>query len=155
MNKTQYFYLLLALISGGFLAAMIFFNSQLALFYSPAESSWFAHGIGGLTALILIFSLNRGNKQLFAKNDQTPWWAYLGGLPGAFTVLLSGITVNSHLGLTGSLALGLVGQISFSYLCDYFGLFGLEQKKMALRDLVSLCLICGGSLMIIFSRGAI
>ena len=155
MNRNQYLYLFLALMSGGFLAAMIFFNSQLAIFYSPVESSWFAHGIGSLTALILIFSLNRGKQKKVAQVSKTPRWAYLGGLPGALTVLLAGITVNSYLGLTGSLALGLVGQLLFSYVCDYFGLFGLEKRKMVLRDLLSLCMICGGSLLIIFSKGTI
>ncbi len=155
MNKSKYFYLSLAIISGGFLASMIFFNSQLAAFYSPVESSWFAHGIGGLTALALIFSMNRSMTVFTKREEKASWWSYCGGLPGAFTVLLAGMTVNSHLGLTGSLALGLVGQIIFSLICDYFGWFGLVKRRIERRDLISLILICGGSLVIIFSKGAV
>ena len=155
MKKPNYIYFFLAVISGGFLASMIFFNSQLAVYYSPTESSWFAHGIGGLTALALMFIFSI-KKERFAKvSEKAPWWSYLGGLPGAFTVLLAGITVNSQLGLTGSLALGLVGQILFSFACDYFGWFGLQKRHMHLRDVISMLLICGGSMMVIFSKGAI
>ena len=151
MRQSQYVYFLLAVLAGGFLASMIFFNSQLAIFYSPTESSWFAHGIGGLTAVILMFAFRLKKTSFSNERAQAPWWSYLGGLPGAFTVLLAGITVNSHLGLTGSLALGLVGQIIFSLFCDYFGWFGLKKRPMHLRDVISMLLICSGSLMVIFS----
>ena len=153
MKNNQLRFLILTLGAGGLLALMIFFNSQLAVAYSPIEASWFAHGIGGLTALVLMLVSQRISKQEKNNDGKTPLIAYLGGLPGAFTVLLAGYTVNSYLGLSGTLALAIIGQILFSLLSDSFGWFGLVKKKIALKDIASLLLITGGSLLIILASG--
>jgi transporter family-2 protein len=81
-----------------------------------------------------------------------PLWSYLGGIPGALIVLLAALTVNSPLGLAGTLALMLIGQILFGLAADTFGLFGLARKTFAQRDLMAFGLIVAGSLAIIVAR---
>ncbi|WP_026179799.1 DMT family transporter [Hahella ganghwensis] len=147
----------LALGAGVLLAVMININSQLAEFSSPVVASWVAHGVGGLAAwgLCLVVGSRKHSvaqrQSRGAAAGRIPFWCYLGGVPGAMTVVLAAVTVNSPLGLSGSLALMLVGQILFGLLCDYFGLFGIPRRKLQWRDAhVSLCTISGAGI-IIFS----
>jgi transporter family-2 protein len=69
------------------------------------------------------------------------------------TVIATSVTVNSALALSGTLALGLAGQVSFGLAADRFGLFGLAARRLTWRDAGVLALIVAGSLLIIFGRG--
>ena len=82
---------------------------------------------------------------------RAPFWAYLGGLSGAVTVMLTSITVNSVLALSGTLALGLAGQVVYGLLADRFGLLGMTRRTPSAQDIGALVLILSGSLLIIFS----
>jgi transporter family-2 protein len=145
----------LALFAGAILAIMIKLNSSLAGLNSPIEASWIAHGLGALTALILLQGMTvfrkRSLKNISA-SARSPWYAYLGGLPGAFTVILAAITVNSSLGLAGTLSLALLGQILFSLIVDQFALFGSSKRHIGWHDMKVLGLITLGSLLIILAR---
>lgn len=66
--------------------------------------------------------------------------------------MLSSTAVNSALALSGTLALGLVGQAGFSLLSDRFGWFGLPRRRIKVADLGALALILAGSGLIIFSQ---
>jgi transporter family-2 protein len=152
--KIRTFDLLLALTGGALLAVMINLNSALATFSSPLFASWMAHGIGALVALILValYANIFGNKPVTTETKQVkaPVWSYFGGLPGALTVILAAITVNSSLGLSGTLALGLVGQILFGLVSDHFGLFGLAKKRFAFADILIVMPVLAGSFILIF-----
>ncbi len=149
-------HVLLALIAGVALAVMTHWNSMLARHSSPLFASWTAHGIGAVAALVLVCLLSRrraaaGNAPAGARFR--PFWAYLGGIPGAFTVLIAAITVNSALGLAGTLALLLIGQMVFGVMADGLGLFGLARRPATPRELIALVLVLSGSLAIIMARG--
>ncbi|MGF1728510.1 DMT family transporter [Photobacterium kasasachensis] len=145
----------LALAGGVTLASMIAINSELAAYSSPVLASWFAHGIGAITSLLVLItaSLLAGKKLTILPKVGTPFWAYLGGIPGAFTVVLAAITVNSPLGLSGSLALIMAGQVLFGLVCDGFGLFGLTKRPFTLTDGITLGLMATGCLLTLFGRG--
>ncbi|WP_461534643.1 DMT family transporter [Spongorhabdus nitratireducens] len=148
---------MLAIAGGALLAIMISFNSQLAGFSSPMTASWVAHGIGAVTALGLIAILgtvSKHRKKPVLTTAKAPRWAYLGGLPGAAAVAIAAITVNSPLGLSGSLALGLLGQILFSLATDKFGWFGLKKRPLTVHDFVVVGLIGAGSMLLIFAGDA-
>ena len=141
--------LVAAFATGGLLTLMIHFNGELAHYGSPLFSSWAAHGTGTVAAIIfLILTFSRAKSTITL--PRAPLWAYLGGLSGAVTVMLSGITVNSALALSGTLALGLAGQVVFGRAADRWGLFGLPKKRPTGRDLGALGLIVAGTILIIF-----
>jgi transporter family-2 protein len=142
--------LLAAFLSGGLLTLMIHFNGQLAHYGSPLFSSWAAHGTGTVAAVVFLALLSRRGTTSARTSLPAPAWAYLGGLAGAVTVMLSGVTVNTALALSGTLALGLVGQVVFSLVADRWGLFGLPRKRPSIRDIGALGLILAGSFLIIF-----
>lgn len=143
-------YSVLALIGGGLLALMIHLNSQLAAQTSALNASWIAHGLGAAVAIALCSI--KTNKKAKLSNEKPPKLFLLGGLPGAATVILAAITVNSSIGLSGTLALGLVGQISCSILCEHFGLFNLEKRVFSTIELVPVILVIMGSTLIIYQR---
>lgn len=146
-------YSILAIIGGGLLALMININSQLALETSAINASWIAHSLGSLLAFGLYHVIkNAVGSQPPPIKSSIPKLYYLGGLPGAFTVILASITVNSVIGLSGTLALGLIGQLICSIFCEALGLFGLEKKTFTLMELLPISLVVFGSILIILLR---
>lgn len=136
--------------SGGLLAVMIFLNSELANFTSPALSSLIAHFIGILGSWILWKLMVKGGG-LFPYSPKAPKWAYLGGAGGAFIVVFANITVNSTIGLIGSLSLMILGQTLFAILLDFKGWVGMTKRNLCLKDFLQVSLILTGSIFIIYN----
>lgn len=146
--------LLAALAVGGLMTFMLLANSTMAAATSPLFSSLAAHGVGAVAAGLVLGALRlRRGQGAPAPGESVPRWAYLGGLSGAVTVMLTSYTANSELALTGTLALGLAGQVALALLCDRFGLLGLARRRLTRHDALSLGLICAGTVLVIHARG--
>ena len=149
---------LLAFCGGAILALMIRCNSMLAKYSTPFVSSWVAHGVGSVASLFLVtacFSVfKKANHQslAFANQSRPSLLAYLGGIPGAFTVVLASFTVNTALGLSGTIVFMLFGQVVFGLLVDTFGLFGIPKRRLVWTDLWVILLILSGSWIVIIFR---
>ncbi|ACM30354.1 hypothetical protein G6L94_28285 [Agrobacterium rhizogenes] len=153
MRRANGWNVTLALIAGIVLAVMIDWNSLLARHSSPLFASWTAHGIGVLASFALVTLVPARTTTIQARPvGRWPLWAYLGGIPGAFTVLLAAITVNSALGLAGTLALMLIGQMVFGIAADAFGILGLRRTLPDRRDICAIALVLCGSIVIILAR---
>lgn len=139
----------LAFASGGLLTLMILCNGQWAMHGTALFASWMAHGSGTVAAVLLLLALRGRGKA--APTGKAPAWAYLGGLSGAVTVMLTSTTVNGPLALSGTLALGLVGQAGYSLMADRFGWFGLTPRRIGAREAGALALILAGSFLVIFA----
>lgn len=149
-------HLLAAFASGGLLTLMVFLNGESGRTGGPLFSSWLAHGTGTIAATVLVALLWRTRPRSDASpRPKPPLWAYLGGISGAVTVMLTSNAVNSSLAVAGTLALGLAGQVGFSLAADLFGLFGLPRRRLDMRDIGAIALIGLGSLLIIlFGQGS-
>ena len=143
-------YFAAAFATGGLLSFMILFNGTLAAYGSLLFSSWVPHLTGTFAALFLL-AVMRPKR---AKGPRPPLWVYLGGVSGALTVMLTSAALNSALALSGTIALGLAGQMMFSLFADMRGLFGLPQRMPVPRDFMALALIIAGSLILIFFGSA-
>ncbi len=147
--------LLLALGGGLILTLMIDSNSLLAKHSTPLFASWVAYGVGSVAAFLLVLVcaivFRKTNKEIELQR-KIPLWVYLGGIPGAMTVVLAAITVNSDLSLSGSFALMLVGQVLFGICSDTFGFFGTPKKRFTWLDLFVVLLVLTGSGIIIFFK---
>jgi len=145
---------LLAIAGGVLLALMINYNSLLANYTTPMYASWVAHGLGAATALVIIVLYSRAfrstGKEATPQRAKAPLWFYFGGIPGAFTVILAAITVNSSLTLSGSIALMLVGQVVFGIVSDHFGLFRTPRRRIVGTDFLVALLVLAGSVLITF-----
>ncbi|MGY6038873.1 DMT family transporter [Aeromonas sp. AE23HZ002T15] len=84
-----------------------------------------------------------------AQVERVPLWAWFGGLPGALTVVLAAFCLNSPLGMAGTLALLLLGQLLFGALCDALGWFGLPRRRPEGMDLFATFLVMAGALLIV------
>jgi transporter family-2 protein len=136
--------------AGGLLSLMVLFNGTLAVYGSLLFASWVPHLTGTLLAIIILLALRPRRASMV----RPPLWAYLGGVSGGVTVMLTSATVNTALALSGTIALGLAGQMLFSLFADIRGLFGLPQRMPKPRDYLALALIIAGSLVLIFLGGA-
>lgn len=143
----------LALLGGVLLVLMMNCNHIVAIHTSPFFSSWVIHFVGAFVAIFLVF--------LFSKKEQATRtgsgasrikiWSYLGGIPGALAVVLAAITINSPLGLAGTFALILVGQIIFGIICDLFGLLGSPKKPFIWKDALAIFFVlCGSGILLFF-----
>jgi len=132
--------------AGGLLSLMVLFNGTLAAYGSLFFASWVPHLTGTFAALLFLAILRPKRAQI----ARPPLWVYLGGVSGAITVMLTSATLNSALALSGTIALGLAGQMVFSLFADMRGLFGLPQRTPVPRDYIALGLIIAGSLILIF-----
>lgn len=139
-----------AFAAGGLLTLMVHFNGELGRYGGALFSSWTAHGTGTIAALAFVLALRSKWRAAGDIGRTVPLWAYLGGVSGALTVMITSIAVNSPLALSGTLALGLGGQVIFSLAADRWGLFGLPRRRPGLRDLGALALVMAGSAVIIF-----
>lgn len=147
---------LLALGAGVLLTGMVSINSLLAKLTTPLFSSWVAHGIGTIISILFVVLLAKKftpPAQASTETSKLPLWAYAGGITGALTVVVATMAVNSPLGLAGTLALGLVGQIGFGLMADHWGWFGMIKRKLTIHHVISTALIVVGSLLIIAFRG--
>lgn len=139
-----------ALAAGALLAVMIACNGLLAKHSAPVLASWVAHGTGAAVALLLVAGWSRTfGRQEAGSQQKGPAWAYLGGIPGALTVVLAAITTNSPLALSGTIAFMLVGQVIFGMAMDYAGLFGVAKRRLAATDVVVVALVLSGSVLLV------
>ncbi|MFD3942258.1 DMT family transporter [Streptomyces sp. NPDC058579] len=148
---------LLALAGGVLLTLMTRFNGELAAHTTAVYASWVAHGTGAVVALLLVALTSRVLRSRrdplshdpLAQDSKAPLWFYLGGIPGAFVVVLSAVTVNSSLGLSGTIALMLTGQIVFGLASDRFGLLRIPRRRITRMDLTVAGLVLAGSVLIV------
>jgi transporter family-2 protein len=141
---------LAALAAGALLSLMVHLNGELARQGGALFSSWMAHGTGTAAALLVVPLWWKAIQRSDAPRAAIPLWAYLGGLAGAVTVIMTSTAVNSSLALSGTVALGLAGQIVFSLAADRWGLFGIAKRRLRLGDAVALALIVAGSALVIW-----
>ena len=142
--------LLVALGTGGLLTLMILCNAEVTRHAGALMGSLVPHATGSVAALLMLAVLARRAEPA----GPVPGWAYLGGLSGAVTVMLSSVAANTALALSGTLALGLVGQAAFGLAADRWGWLGLPRRRPTPRALLSLALILGGSAILIFGAPA-
>lgn len=137
---------LAAFATGALLSLMVLFNGTLAAYGSLLFASFVPHATGTVAALVFMAVL----RPVRITRVRPPLWAYLGGVFGAVTVMLTSYTVNTPLALSGTIAIGLAGQMVLGVIADARGMFGLPQRLPTRRDMAALALIVAGSLVLIF-----
>jgi bacterial/archaeal transporter family-2 protein len=137
----------LALTAGVLLIVQVGVNATLRrALGSPVTAALlsFVVGAGALAVLLLFVRPWPGRAQFLA----APWWAWLGGLLGAFYVM-STIIVGPRLGAAALLALIVLGQLVTSLLVDHFGWLGFPQHAVTPLRLLGAALLFGGVLLIV------
>lgn len=139
--------LLAALGTGGLLSLMALCNAEVGRHGGPLAASLAPHATGTAAAALALLALRGQGRP--GKAPPVPPWASLGGLSGALTVMLTSVTAPTPLGLSGTLALGLLGQVAFGLAADRWGLLGLPRRRATARDAAVPALILAGSAILI------
>ncbi|NAZ37259.1 EamA-like transporter family protein [Rubellimicrobium sp. CFH 75288] len=134
-----------ALLAGGCLALMVLCNAEVGRQGGVLWASLAPHLTGSAAALLLVTLLGARWRA-----PGVPRWAFLGGLSGAATVMLTSLAATSALALAGTLALGLAGQAAFGRAADRWGWLGLPRRNTAARDDLGLALVLAGSGLILW-----
>ena len=123
----------IALLGGALLSLMVFLNGSLAFYLGPIPASLVVHIVGSVAALIL-FKISYPSIGLKNLKNYKFHWTHLVGFFGAFAVALIGYTVNTKIGISGTVGSAVLGQIVYGWFSDYFGFFGSVKKKPNWQD---------------------
>ena len=134
---------LLGIVAGFGLTLQIGMNSRLRTLLQNANTAAlvsFLVGTVGLMAFLLATRTPLPDRGTLAS---VPWWAWLGGLMGAFYVAISTV-VASQLGTASLLGLALLGQLAMALAADHFGWMGLPVHPITLTRLAGVALLGAG-----------
>ena len=137
--------LLFAVVAGAFLPAQAGVNARLAHFVGgPVRASIisFEDGALALFLVVLVFYRSEGHRA-----GTAPWWAWIGGLQGAFYVT-STVVVPVRIGAAAFFGILVAAQLVTSVVLDRFGLIGFPQRDVSALKLVGVGLLIAGALLV-------
>jgi transporter family-2 protein len=114
------------------------------------ENPWLASVISFLpiVALLMVLWFCLPNPMPTAKGiGAMPWWAPLGGLVGAFAVIM-GLLFVDKVGAGPFAGLTITANILMSLVIDQFGMFGMEQHSLNVWRILGGALMTAGIVLI-------
>lgn len=114
---------LLAVLDGILVAIMLSMNGGLSQRYGNYHATVLIH----LTGLLLICLILWRKQGKFNLHKKIPWFFYLAGPIGVLTVIINNLTILT-LGVTATIALGLLGQTLTSLVFDHWGILGMPKR---------------------------
>lgn len=130
---------LLALLSGLVITIMVSINGELTHHFGLYLGTVLIHFIG----LITIYLVCKVKKASISFKNGLPYYFYLGGFVGVFTVFFNNFTIGV-IGASLVNALGLLGQMVTSLVMEHFGLLGTKKNKLNFEKCISLFIILIG-----------
>ncbi len=146
MDRTWIF-LLMGLLAGAVAPVQAGVNAQLRQFSGHAVWTALASFTIGTLTLLAYFLVARLPWPETASLGRAPWWAWLGGLLGAYYVL-SAVVVAPRLGAAVLIALIIAGQLIVALGLDHFGLVGYPQHPVNLARVVGALFLLIGVVLI-------
>src|SRR5688572_7051774 len=140
MRGLAYF---LGIVSGFGLTLQIGMNSRLRTVLQNANTAALVSFLVGTVALVGLLMATRAPLPDRDTLATVPWWAWFGGLMGAFYVAISTV-VASQLGTASLLGLALLGQLAMSLAADHYGWMGLPVHPITLTRLAGVALLGAG-----------
>jgi transporter family-2 protein len=140
MKSVAYF---LGLSAGFGLTLQIGMNSQLRRSLGSAYPAALVSFLVGTVALVLLVLVTRTSVPSRDTLAAIPWWAWFGGLLGAFYVAISTI-VAAELGASSLLALVIAGQLAMALVIDNYGWLGLPVNPLTWTRVLGVALLGAG-----------
>jgi bacterial/archaeal transporter family-2 protein len=119
----------LGLAAGLGLTVQVGMNSQLRKVLQSANTAALISFLVGTIALIALLLAVRSPLPERAMLAAVPWWAWFGGMLGAFYVASSTV-VAAELGTASLLGLALAGQLATALVIDHFGWLGMPEHPI-------------------------
>lgn len=137
-----------AMVIGVLISFMLMANGALQIAFGPTVSLVIIHATGTLAMIAFLLIKRASLKNL----DTVPPYLYLAGALGVVLVFLNNKTVAS-IGLTMTIAFGVIGQLIVSSVIDHYGIFGLEKRPGNPKKIAGLALILSGVLIMAWPKG--
>lgn len=139
-------YVLLALLGGVLIAVQAPTNALLARASgSPVLAALISFVVG--TAALLAMLLTSGAPRGLAGLRGVPWYAWVGGLYGAFFVAVAAF-VAPRIGVGALLTAAVAGQLAAALALDHYGLLGIEPRPATAMRVLGLMLVFAGAALV-------
>jgi transporter family-2 protein len=125
-------YIGLAALAGALLPLQALINARMGEELNGPLMGTLVNFVVGTIAVAATLAVLRTPVPAAAQMGAAPWWAWLGGLMGAFFVLTATLTIHK-LGAAGLSAVVIAGQLLSALLLDHFGLLGAGHGLSASR----------------------
>jgi transporter family-2 protein len=139
-------YVLLALVGGVLMAVQAPTNALLAKATdSPVLAALISFAVGTVALVLLLFAGSA--PRALAGARALPWYAWIGGLYGAFFVAMAAF-VAPRIGVGALLTAAVAGQLVAALALDHFGLLGLDPRPATLARILGLVLVFAGAFLV-------
>ena len=142
----KWIFVFLALIAGAAMPLQAGINLRLR--YALADPVWAAlisFAVG--TLALAVYALATRPVPTLAMASSAPWWAWLGGMLGAFFVTVT-IILAANLGAATSMAWLLAGQFAAALVLDHFGLVSYAVRAVSWERVAGVALVIVGALLV-------
>jgi bacterial/archaeal transporter family-2 protein len=136
----QYIFFILAFLCGAIYPIQGSLNGKLLTHTGNSILTAIISFLAGLIGLIIFGLINKTPWSQIMAAKNAPWYAFTGGLLGAFYVATV-VLVLPRLGMALTFSLIVAGQIVISVIMDHFGLLGNPVREISLGKLVGLVLL--------------
>ena len=138
--------ILLAVVAGALMAVQAPTNALLARPVDSPVTAAFLSFLVGTVALGLLAWLLPSRPDA-AGVRALPWYAWLGGLYGAFFVAVAAFGA-PRVGVAVLLTAVVAGQMAMAVILDHYGLLGLPTREFGLQRLAGLLLVVAGVVLV-------
>ena len=146
MNLAIALPILLVLFGGAMIALQAPTNAILAKAGgSPVLAALISFAVG--TVALTVAWLASGSRPGSAAFAGLPWYAWLGGLYGAFFVAIAAYAA-PRIGLASLITIGIAGQIGMALWLDHVGALGLPREPINVGRIVGALLVIGGVVLV-------
>lgn len=142
---TSVLLLLFAVVAGAFLPLQAGINARLAHFVGgPVRASAISFGVGALALFLVVLLFYR---TAHTRTGAAPWWAWVGGLLGAFYVTAT-VVVPVRIGAAAFFGILVSAQLVMSVLIDQFGWLKFPHHHTSPLRLLGVALLIAGALLV-------
>ncbi|MEF2229800.1 MAG: DMT family transporter [Pseudodesulfovibrio sp.] len=142
----KWIYVILALVAGAAMPLQAGINLRLR--YSlgdPVFAALVSFAVGALA--LAAYSFATRPVPTLAMASGAPWWAWTGGMLGAFFVTVT-IVLAANLGAATSMAWLLAGQFAAALVLDHFGLVSYAVHGVSWQRVAGVALVVVGALLV-------
>jgi len=137
--------LLFTVVAGSFLPAQAGVNARLAKFVGgPVRASMVSFAVGAVALFLVVLLFYRSQNQ---HASDAPWWAWIGGLLGAFYVT-STVVVPIRIGAAAFFGILVAAQLVASVVLDKYGWIGFPKHDLSAGRLVGVALLIAGAVLV-------
>jgi len=153
--RTMWILVPLALIAGVAVPIQFAANARMGQAAGgPATAAAISFFIGTAVLLLVVAGVllvGQGESPTIPGATEVPWWAWAGGILGAFYVSMS-IILTPKLGASSTIGFIIGGQMIASIVLDHFGLLNLPTSPVTLPKLGGAALLIIGAVIVLSSR---